>query len=109
MIASDAGKLLLDTGTLGFSDIAGKDTEHAYYLNVGGSYATGGASAQQDSSQVGKGKTGEAGWSASGYKYDKDRQQIVRATVGAGNVVVRGGDDFARDEGRPLSSGLEGV
>ncbi|WP_226504475.1 hemagglutinin repeat-containing protein [Pseudomonas sp. MWU16-30317] len=97
LIASDAGKLLLDTGTLGFSDIAGKDTEHAYYLNVGGSYATGGASAQQDSSQVGKGKTGEAGWSASGYKYDKDRQQIVRATVGAGNVVVRGDEQTGAD------------
>ncbi|MGI4837065.1 MAG: hemagglutinin repeat-containing protein [Janthinobacterium lividum] len=97
LLASDAGKLLLDTGTLGFSDIAGKDTEHAYYLNVGGSYATGGASAQQDNSQVGKGKTGEAGWSASGYKYDKDRQQIVRATVGAGDVVVRGNAQTGAD------------
>nr|WP_153010274.1 hypothetical protein [Pseudomonas parafulva] len=41
LIASDTGKLKLDTDTLGFSDIAGKDKEHGYYLNVGGSYGIG--------------------------------------------------------------------
>ncbi|WP_217501306.1 hemagglutinin repeat-containing protein, partial [Pseudomonas brassicacearum] len=88
LIVSDTGKLKLDTGTLGFSDIAGKDKEHGYYLNVGGSYYKGGGGAQ-DSSQVGKGEKDKNGWSVEGWNYEKDRQQIVRATVGAGDVVVR--------------------
>ncbi|RMM21937.1 hypothetical protein ALQ81_200029 [Pseudomonas syringae pv. pisi] len=29
-----------DTNTLCYSDIAGKNKEHGYYLNVGGSYGT---------------------------------------------------------------------
>ncbi|WP_371924059.1 hemagglutinin repeat-containing protein [Pseudomonas sp. IC_126] len=85
LIASDSGDLKLDTDTLGFSDIAGHDKEHSYYLNVGGSYGTG----QQDQSQVGKGEEGQTGWSLSGYEYEKEREQIVRATVGAGEIVVR--------------------
>ncbi|WP_460158463.1 hemagglutinin repeat-containing protein [Pseudomonas sp. S3_E11] len=88
LIAADNGNLKLDTGTLGFSDIAGKDKEHGYYLNVGGSYSKGGGGAQ-DSSQVGKGEKDKNGWSISGWEYEKDRQQTVRATVGAGEVVVR--------------------
>nr|WP_256679427.1 hemagglutinin repeat-containing protein [Pseudomonas sp. Fl4BN1] len=88
LIAADNGNLKLDTGTLGFSDIAGKDKEHGYYLNVGGTYSSG-SDTTQDSSQVGKGKEGETGWSVSGWDYQKDREQIVRATVGAGEIVVR--------------------
>ncbi|BAQ79495.1 adhesin/hemagglutinin [Pseudomonas sp. St29] len=38
---------------------------------------------------MGKGKEGETGWSVSGWDYQKDREQIVRATVGAGEIVVR--------------------
>ncbi|MNB63080.1 Filamentous hemagglutinin [compost metagenome] len=89
LIAADNGNLKLDTGTLGFSDIAGSDKEHGYYLNVGGSYTAGKGTGAQDASQTGKGKEGEAGWSVSGWKYDKDREQIVRGTVGAGEIVVR--------------------
>ncbi len=88
LVAADNGNLKLDTGTLGFSDIAGEDKEHGYYLNVGGSYSKGGGNAQ-DSSQVGKGKQGEAGWSVNGWEYDKEREQVVRATVGTGDIVVR--------------------
>ncbi|WP_414158731.1 hemagglutinin repeat-containing protein [Pseudomonas sp. BNK-45] len=88
LIAADNGNLKLDTGTLGFSDIAGKDKEHGYYLNVGGTYSSG-SGTTQDSSQVGKGKEGETGWSVSGWDYQKNREQIVRATVGAGEIVVR--------------------
>ncbi|MGE8412843.1 MAG: hemagglutinin repeat-containing protein, partial [Pseudomonas sp.] len=88
LIAADNGNLKLDTGTLGFSDIAGKDKEHGYYLNVGGTLSSGDGTAQ-DSSQQGKGKDGETGWSVSGWDYQKDREQIVRATVGAGEIVVR--------------------
>ncbi|PBQ18868.1 filamentous hemagglutinin, partial [Pseudomonas congelans] len=86
LIASDSGNLKLDTNTLGYSDIAGKDKEHGYYLNVGGSYGTG-SSPTQDSSQVGKGDNQKNGWSVEGWNYNKDREQIVRGTVGAGDVV----------------------
>ncbi|WP_259640335.1 hemagglutinin repeat-containing protein [Pseudomonas syringae] len=88
LIASDSGNLKLDTNTLGYSDIAGKDKEHGYYLNVGGSYGTSG-STTQDSTQVGKGDDQKNGWSVEGWNYNKDREQIVRGTVGAGDVVVR--------------------
>ncbi|QVN09677.1 hemagglutinin repeat-containing protein [Pseudomonas rhodesiae] len=92
LIASDTGNLKLDTGTFGFNDIAGKDNEHGYYLNVGGSYKQG-DSTTQDPSQVGKGKAGDNGWSASGWKYDKEREQSVRATVGSGDIIVRDATD----------------
>ncbi|WP_431484019.1 hemagglutinin repeat-containing protein [Pseudomonas solani] len=99
LIASDSGNLKLDTNTLGHSDIAGVDKEHGYYLNVGGTYSAGGSSGgtTQDASQVGKGKEGEAGWSVNGWEYEKDRQQIVRATVGDGDVIVRKDSETGAD------------
>ncbi|WP_339538770.1 hemagglutinin repeat-containing protein [Pseudomonas sp. RA_15y_Pfl2_54] len=97
LIAADNGNLKLDTGTLGFSDIAGSDKEHGYYLNVGGSYTAGKGNGAQDASQTGKGKEGENGWSVSGWKYDKDREQIVRGTVGAGEIVVRQDAETGKD------------
>lgn len=89
LIAADNGNLKLDTGTLGFSDISGEDKERGFYLNVGGSYTAGKGGTTQDGSQVGKGTEGESGWSVNGWKYDKEREQAVRATVGAGEIVVR--------------------
>ncbi len=100
LIASDTGQLKLDTDTLGFSDIAGKDKEHGYYLNVGGSYGIG-KDTTQDPSQVGKGDQGQNGWSVEGWNYNKDRQQVVRGTVGAGDVVVR-----ADNAGQDSTAGL---
>lgn len=96
LIAADNGNLKLDTGTLGFSDIAGEDKEHGYYLNVGGSYTAGSrGGTAQDASQTGKGKEGESGWSVNGWNYEKDREQVVRATVGSGEIIVR--DDKNKD------------
>nr|WP_245227981.1 hypothetical protein [Pseudomonas sp. PvP027] len=109
LIASDSGNLKLDTNTLGYSDIAGKDKEHGYYLNVGGSYGTG-SSTTQDSSQVGKGDNQKNGWSVEGWNYNKDREQIVRGTVGAGDVVVRsdtGGKDSAAGLNRDVDKAYE--
>ncbi len=109
MIAPDSGNLKLDTNTLGYSDIAGKDKEHGYYLNVGGSYGTG-SSTTQDSSQVGKGDNQKNGWSVEGWNYNKDREQIVRGTVGAGDVVVRsdtGGKDSAAGLNRDVDKAYE--
>ncbi|WP_455805262.1 hemagglutinin repeat-containing protein [Pseudomonas fluorescens] len=111
LIAADNGNLKLDTGTLGFSDIAGSDKEHGYYLNVGGSYTKGKGTGAQDASQTGKGKEGETGWSVSGWKYDKDREQIVRATVGAGDIVVRQDAETGKDStvglNRDVDKGFE--
>lgn len=106
VIASDKGNLKLDTGTLGFSDIAGKDKEKSYYLNVGGSIGLAGGSSPQDSSQVGKGTSGQSGWSVEGYKYERDREQIVRATVGAGDIVVRGDAESGQDSTSGLNRDL---
>ncbi|WP_460116584.1 hemagglutinin repeat-containing protein [Pseudomonas sp. S2_C03] len=105
VIAADNGNLKLDTGTLGFSDIAGKDKEHGYYLNVGGTY--GGSGAVQDGSQVGKGKEGKSGWSLEGWNYEKDREQIVRATVGAGEIVVRNDEGTGKDSTVGLNRDLD--
>jgi len=102
LIASDTGKLKLDTGTLGYSDIAGEDKEHGYYLNVGGSYKDGGG-ASQDPSQVGKGNGEENSWSVNGWKYDKEREQTVRATVGAGEIVVRADEKNGADSSAGLN------
>ncbi len=112
LIASNTGNLKLDTGTLGFSDIAGHDKEHSYYLNVGGSYGKNDAKdTQQDKSQEGKGEKGKTGWSVEGYEYEKDRQQIVRATVGEGEIVVRDdaqtGQDSAEGLNRDVSKAYE--
>ena len=112
VIASNTGNLKLDTGTLGFSDIAGHDKEHSYYLNVGGSYGKNDAKdTQQDKSQEGKGEKGKTGWSVEGYEYEKDRQQIVRATVGEGEIVVRGdagtGSDSTVGLNRDVSKAYE--
>ncbi|RMV42213.1 Adhesin/hemagglutinin, HecA protein [Pseudomonas syringae pv. helianthi] len=109
LIASDSGNLKLDTNTLGYSDIAGKDKEHGYYLNVGGSYGTG-SSTTQDPSQVGKGGNQKNGWSVEGWNYNKDREQIVRGTVGAGDVVVRsdtGGKDSTAGLNRDVDKAYE--
>jgi filamentous hemagglutinin len=111
LLASDNGNLKVDTGTLGYSDIAGEDRERSYYLNVGGTYKAGNSSTQQDPSQEGKGEKGESGWSVEGYEYEKEREQIVRATVGAGEVIVRDdaetGSDSTAGLNRDVSKAYE--
>ncbi|CAH0321622.1 DNase CdiA [Pseudomonas brassicacearum] len=88
VLAADNGNLKLDTGTLGSRDITGKDNEHGYYLNVGGSYNMGSGS-QADKPNKGMEGKEKNSWSVEGYNYNKDREQILRATVGEGEIVVR--------------------
>ncbi|MBV4508015.1 hemagglutinin repeat-containing protein [Pseudomonas sp. BW13M1] len=95
LIAADNGNLKLDTGTLGYSDIAGKDKEHGYYLNVGGSW-----------SQTSGGKS-ETHGNLSGWEYEKDREQIVRGTVGAGEVNVRQDAETGKDSVAGLNRDLD--
>ncbi|WP_331832630.1 hemagglutinin repeat-containing protein [Pseudomonas sp. LH21] len=116
LIAADNGNLKLDTGTLGFSDIAGKDKEHGYYLNVGGSWKKGAASSGQDPSNgkitesAGNGEKGpksQTSWSVSGWEYEKDREQTVRATVGAGDITVRKDAETGQDSTVGLNRDLD--
>ncbi|WP_418797016.1 hemagglutinin repeat-containing protein, partial [Pseudomonas mosselii] len=116
LIAADNGNLKLDTGTLGFSDIAGKDKEHGYYLNVGGSWKKGSASAGQEPSNgkitesAGNGEKGpknQTSWSVSGWEYEKDREQTVRATVGAGDITVRKDAETGQDSTVGLNRDLD--
>ncbi|WP_162556187.1 hemagglutinin repeat-containing protein [Pseudomonas sp. 31-12] len=88
VIAADNGNLKLDTDTLGFRNITGKDNEHGYYLNVSGSYGSSGG-AQTDKPNKGMEGGDKNSWAAEGYNYTKDREQTLNATVGAGEIVVR--------------------
>ncbi|MFJ2486387.1 hemagglutinin repeat-containing protein [Pseudomonas sp. NPDC087639] len=96
VISADNGNLKLDTDTLGYRNITGKDNEHGYYLNVSGSYGGGGGS-QAD--KPNKGMEGESknSWAVEGYKYDKERQQTLNATVGEGQIVVRNDKTTGQD------------
>jgi len=110
LLASDSGNLNLDTGTFGFRDIEGHDREHAWYINAGGTYSWGSdsgsggepadgnaaaTSAVVDPSQ--QNKDGSNNWNLSGYDYRMEREQIVRATVGEGEIVVRSDADTGHD------------
>jgi len=110
LLASDNGNLKLGTGTLGFRDIEGHDREHAWYINAGGTYSwggdggTGGQPADGNAAATGavvdpsqQNKDGSNNWNLSGYDYRKEREQIVRATVGGGEIVVRSDVDTGRD------------
>ena len=88
VISADNGNLKLDTDTLGYRNITGKDNEHGYYLNVSGSYGGGGGS-QADKPNKGMEGGEKNSWAVEGYNYTKDREQTLNATVGAGEIVVR--------------------
>ncbi|WP_223569657.1 hemagglutinin repeat-containing protein [Pseudomonas sp. BF-R-26] len=88
VISADNGNLKLDTDTLGYRNITGKDNEHGYYLNVSGSYSGGGGS-QADKPNKGMEGPEKSSWAVEGYNYTKDREQTLNATVGAGEIVVR--------------------
>src|SRR5690606_8600440 len=84
------------------SDIKGEDREHSWYANAGGSISFGGSGTEgkdgstaasnavvTDRSQQGKGTEGSSNWSLSGYDYKRERTQLVRATGGDGQIIVR--------------------
>ncbi|PQP06661.1 hemagglutinin [Pseudomonas frederiksbergensis] len=88
VLSADNGNLKLDTDTLGFRNIYGKDNEHGYYLNVSGSY---GSESNSQADKPNKGMEGpkKSSWAVEGYNYEKDRDQVLRATVGSGDIIVR--------------------
>ncbi|MCP1479048.1 filamentous hemagglutinin [Pseudomonas chlororaphis] len=87
VVSADNGNLKLDTNTLGFRNITGKDNEHGYYLNVSGSYGGQGGS-QADKPNNDMEAPDKNSWAVEGYNYTKDREQTLNATVGAGEIVV---------------------
>ncbi|WP_178120943.1 hemagglutinin repeat-containing protein [Pseudomonas atagonensis] len=89
VIAADNGNLKLDTETLGHRDLVGKDKEHGYYLNVSGSYSFADESKKDDK--------GKSSGTVSGYNYEKDREQVLHATVGAGDIIVRNDKTTGQD------------
>nr|WP_256662578.1 MULTISPECIES: hemagglutinin repeat-containing protein [unclassified Pseudomonas] len=110
VLAADNGNLKLDTDTLDFRDITGKDNEHGYYLSVSGSYNAGSGS-QADKPNKGMEGKEKNSWALEGYNYNKDREQVLRATVGEGEIVVRDdkvtGDDSTAGLNRDVSKAYE--
>ncbi|SNY47589.1 filamentous hemagglutinin, partial [Pseudomonas sp. LAMO17WK12:I5] len=95
VIAADNGNLKLDTETLGHRDLVGKDKEHGYYLNVSGSY--------NFADETKKDDKGKSSWTVSGYNYEKDREQVLHATVGAGDIIVRNDKTTGQDSTAALN------
>ncbi|MHC8377802.1 hemagglutinin repeat-containing protein [Pseudomonas sp. MDT1-16] len=106
VLSSDSGNLKLDTDTLGTRDIIGKDKEHGYYLSVSGSYGSSGG-AQTDKPNKGMEGKDKSSWAVEGYNYNKDREQIVRATVGAGDIIVRDDKVTGKDSTAGLNRDLD--
>ena len=105
VLSAENGNLKLDTDTLGFRNITGKDNEHGYYLNVSGSYGSSSGS-QADKPNKGMEGQGSTSWAVEGYNYEKDREQILRATVGAGAITVRNDKDTGQDSTLGLNRDL---
>ncbi|WP_049721647.1 hemagglutinin repeat-containing protein [Gilvimarinus polysaccharolyticus] len=82
----DQGNLVLDTGTIGFSDIEDHDEFESFYLNVG--FSTGGDSGANSNTGASPDE-GSTSWSAEGNYADHDYRQTNYATVGNGNITVR--------------------
>ncbi len=76
----DQGDLTLDTGTLTYSDIHGESKEKHSYTQLSGSYG-----------DFSKSNTDEQGnsWGIEGSYSNQEKEQIVRATVGEGTIIVR--------------------
>ncbi|MEL7799436.1 MULTISPECIES: hypothetical protein [Idiomarina] len=77
---NDGGNLSLDTGTLAYNDIEDHDQEKSTYLNVGFTMGDDNSTNQSESG---------TNYTASGHYNNHDKEQINRATVGEGTIVVR--------------------
>jgi len=83
VIASLAGDLNLDTGTLGFSDIHDHDRGSSWSVQAGfNSNAVGGVL---------------KGASVSGHVAEYEREQETRATVGDGEIIIRDAENQTQD------------
>jgi len=90
VIAAENGKLKLDTGTLTYKDIYDKDkgsnTQVGVSIPLGSAIGSPASTAKGDSSPV----TDFLMGSTLNGSYDShDRQQVNRATIGEGAIVVR--------------------
>jgi filamentous hemagglutinin len=86
LIGTDNGNLILDTGTLAYRDIKDHDNEKSEYLSAG--FSTGGTAQANQNTPAREDATGSS-WSLEGTYYERDRDQINRATLGEGDIIVR--------------------
>lgn len=90
VIAAENGNLKLDTGTLTYKDLQDKDTGSNTQVGVsvplGSALGASASPAKGDSSPVGDFLMGST---LSGSYDSHDREQINRATIGAGTIIIR--------------------
>jgi len=87
---TDGGNLILDTRTLGFTDLKDHQEETSTYLSAG--FSTGGNPGANSHTGASPDSGGNS-YSFNAQYSDLDRKQITRATLGNGTVTVR--DDQA--------------
>ena len=81
---NDGGNLNISTGTFGFTDFQDHDNEQDSYLSV--SYGNG------DNPST-NGVESNSTYGVEGHHNERDREQVTRATIGAGNIEVRDDQD----------------
>lgn len=99
VIAAKNGNLTLETDTLTYSDVKDKEKETSYYASGSYSYSNGGGDQSGGSGQSTGGTGGQnddgGDWVVEGYHSKLDREQINRATIGEGTIIVR--KNFGQD------------
>lgn len=95
---TDGGNLVLDTGTLGYTNLKDHHEETSSYLSIG--ISTGGNSSTNESDKDGS-------WSVSGSYSDLDRKQETNATVGQGVVRVRNDEETGGDSTAGLNRDID--
>jgi len=83
---TDGGNLILDTRTLGFTDLKDHQEETSTYLSAG--FSTGGNPGANSHTGASPDSGGNS-YSFNAQYSDLDRKQITRATLGNGTVTVR--------------------
>jgi len=91
-INSESDEMILDTGSLSYSNLEDHDNEESSYLSVGMGFSSEGDSANQTHTQNTNNANGTTGNinSVTGYKNSFDREQETNATIGQGTIIVRG-------------------
>lgn len=101
---TDGGNLVLDTGTLGYTNLKDHHEETSSYLSIG--FSMGGN--EQANANTGARKDEEnSSWSVSGSFSDLDRKQETNATVGQGVVRVRNDEETGADSTAGLNRDID--
>ncbi|MGB3211086.1 MAG: hemagglutinin repeat-containing protein [Desulforhopalus sp.] len=93
LITANNSNLTIDTNTLGYSDTQGKDKENSWYASIGMSGGGSGESNTGSTAGTSEKEQNKGSWSTEGTFNDRDRRQVVRATVGEGTINIRSESD----------------